>query len=183
MDSMQKMVWGFAAAALLAMPAVAEVKVGVVDYARLMEESPQAKTVRDALNAEFGPRSQQLVSQQQTLKAREDKLQKDAATMSPDQRSKAEKELRDGVRELQRKQSEAQDDLNARRNEEMGKLQRTLLEEVRTYAKAQSFDLVIAEGIIYATPAVDITPAVLTALQTKGPRPAAAAPAKPANKP
>ena len=77
--------------------------------------------------------------------------------MSPDQRSKAEKDLRDGARDLERKKSELQDDSNAKRNEEMNKLQRSLIGEVRDYAKAQNFDIVIAEGVIYATPAVDIT--------------------------
>jgi outer membrane protein len=154
-----------------------QAKVGVVDYARLMEESPQAKAVTDAIRAEFGPRQTQLQQQQTALKAREEKLQKDAATMTPEQRSKADKELSDGVRELGRKQQEAQDDFNARRNEEMGRLQRTLIEEVRAYAKAQNFDIVLAEGVIYATPTVDITAQVLQALQAKGPRPAAAAPA------
>ena len=43
------------------------------------------------------------------------------------------------------------------------------VEEVRTYAKAQNFDLVIAdEVVIYATPTLDITPAVLAALQAHG---------------
>ena len=32
---------------------------------------------------------------------------------------------------------------------------------MREYAKAQNFDIVIAEGVIYATPTVDITAAVL----------------------
>jgi outer membrane protein len=179
--SVHKLVWALAATSALAMPAAAQVKVGVVDYARLMEESPQAKAVQDAIRAEFGPRNQQILTQQQALKAREDKLQKDSATMSADQRTKTEKELRDGYRELQRKQQEAQDDFNARRNEEMGKLQRTLIEEVRTYAKTQALDIVIADGVIYATDTVNITPAVLLALQGKGARPAAAPPA--ANKP
>ena len=108
--------------------------------------------------------------------------------MSPDQRTKAEKELRDGARDLERKKQELQDDSNAKRNEEMNKLQRSLIGEVREYAKAQNFDIVIAEGVIYATPAVDITPAVLQALLARAPKPAAApagapAPAKPAAKP
>ena len=47
----------------------------------------------------------------------------------------------------------------------MSRLQRTLIEEVRTYAKAQGFDLVFADGVIYSTPTLDITPAILTALQ------------------
>jgi outer membrane protein len=159
------------------MPAMAEIKIGVVDYARLFDESPQAKVVRDALQAEFGPRLQQLVTQENTLKARGDKLQKDVATMTPDQRSKAEKDIRDAARELDRKKQELQDDSNAKRQEEMNKLQRSLIGEVREYAKAQNFDIVIAEGIIYATPTVDITAAVLQALNAHAPKPAAAAPA------
>lgn len=170
-----------------AAPAMAEVKVGVIDYARLLEDSPQAKVVSEALRAEFGPRYQQLVTQETSLKARGEKLQKDVATMTPEQRTKAEKEIRDSARELERKKQEWQDDSNAKRNEEMSKLQRSLIGEVREYAKSQNFDIVIAEGVIYATPTVDITAAVLTALQAKGPKPAAGAatpaPAKPAAKP
>ena len=85
--------------------------------------------------------------------------------MSPDQRTNSEKDLRDSYRELQRKQQEVQDDFNARRNEEMSRLQKTLIEQVRIYAKAQSFDLVIADGVIYTTPTIDITPAILAQLQ------------------
>jgi outer membrane protein len=166
------------------MPAWAELKIGVVDYGKLMEESPQAKTVVDAIRTEFTPRQRDLQNQQQALKAKEDKLQKDGATMTEDQRARSEKELRDSYRDLSRKQQEVQDDFNARRNEEMSRLQRTLIEEVRVYAKAQNFDLVIADGVIYSTPTLDITPAILTALQSHaGTGKATSAPAAPAPKP
>jgi outer membrane protein len=175
----RKIVLASVAAVGLAVPAMAEVKVGVIDYARLLEESPQAKQVQEALRSEFGPRYQQLVTQEQALKAKGEKLQKDVATMTPDQRTKAEKDLRDGARELERKKQEWQDDSNAKRNDEMNKLQRSLIGEVRDYAKAQNFDIVIAEGVIYATPTVDITTAVLQALQARSAKPAAAPAAKP----
>jgi outer membrane protein len=103
--------------------------------------------------------------------------------MTDDQRTREDKEIRDGDRELQRKQSEAQDDFNSRRNEELSKLQKSLIEQVRTYAKAQNYDLVMADGVIYATAAVDITPQVLAMLQATAPKAAAPAPApKPAGK-
>jgi outer membrane protein len=168
--------------ALASAPAWAELKIGVVDYGRLVEESPQAKSALDSIRNEFTPRQRDLQNQQATLKAKEDKLQKDGATMSQDQRTNAEKDLRDSYRELQRKQSEVQDDFNARRNEEMSRLQKTLIEQVRIYAKAQSFDLVIADGVIYTTPTIDITPAILAQLQANpgavaASHPKAAAPA------
>jgi outer membrane protein len=185
--SFRKVVLGSLIAATFAVPAAAEIKVGVVDIAKLFEESPQAKVVQDGLRAEFGPRLQQLVAQEQALKTRNEKYQKDAATMAADQRTKTEKELRDCAREIERKKAELQDDSNAKRQEEMNKLQRLLFGEVRDYAKAQNFDVVIAEGVIYATPTVDITAAVLQALQARAPKPAAGtatpAPAKPPAKP
>ncbi len=126
-------------------------------------------------------RQRELQTLQQTLKTREDKLTKDGATMTDDQRAREDKDIRDGERELQRKQSEAQDDFNARRNEELSTLQKSLIEKVRGYAKTQNFDLVVADGVIYATAAVDITPQVLATLQAASPKAAPAAP-KPAGK-
>ena len=164
--SFRKILLGSLAATVLAIPSMAaDLKIGVVDYQRLFEESPQAKVVRDTLQAEFGPRLQQLVTQENSLKAKGEKLQKDVATMTPEQRSKAEKDLRDAARELERKKGELQDDSNAKRQEEMNKLQRSLITEVRDYAKAQAFDIVLIDGVVYATPTVDITAAVLAALQ------------------
>ena len=186
-DSFRKLLLGSLLVVAFAVPAAAaEIKVGVINYARLFEESPQAKVVRESLQAEFGPRLQQLVTQENALKAKGEKLQKDVATMTPDQRSKAEKELRDSVRELERKKGELQDDSNAKRQEEMNRLQRSLITEITEYAKSQNYDIVIAEGVIYATPTVDITAAVLQALQSRAGRAPAAgapAPAKPPAKP
>src|SRR5580700_19244 len=125
------------AGALAALPAWAEPKIGVVDPQRLLEESPQGKAMLDSLRAEFAPRERTLQAQQQSLKSKQDRLQKDAATMTDDQRGRAEKELRDGMRDFERARGELQDDATARRNEEFSRLQRTIVEEVRTYGKAQ----------------------------------------------
>jgi len=184
-------VWVMAAsAAFAALPAMAaEPKIGVVDFQRLAIESPQGKAVMESMRAEFAPRERTLQAQGQAVKAKEEKLQKDGATMSEEQRARAEKDLRDGARDFERAKGEFQDDMNARRNEELSRLQRTIVEEVRTYGKAQGFDLILAqEGVIYNASAGDITPAVLAALQAKGgstavAKPAAAPPPAPAKPP
>ena len=183
-------VWMLAAGALAALPVVAaEPKIGVVDFQRLAIESPQGKAVMESMRAEFAPRERTLQAQGQAMKAKEEKLQKDGATMSEDQRARAEKELRDGARDFERAKGEFQDDMNARRNEELSRLQRTIVEEVRTYGKAQGYDLILAqEGVIYNASASDITPAVLSALTARGgttpaAKPAATSPAAPPAKP
>jgi len=155
-------------AALLVAPiAAADIKVGVLDFGRLMDESPQGKALIESLRTEAATKQRELQSQATSLQTKRDKLLKDRATMSADQISRAEKELRDGERDLARRQSEVNDDFNARRNEEMSKLQRTLIEEARNFARAQNFDLVVTDGVIYAATALDITPGVLQSLQNR----------------
>jgi outer membrane protein len=155
--------------------AQAQAKVGVVNVARLLQEAPQAQAASAALENEFAARRRDLEGQQRDLKAKEDKLQKDGATMADAERRNAEKVLRDGQRELARKQNEFLEDLNVRRNEALGQLQRTVLQEVQVYAKSAGLDVVVADAL-YASPSVDITSQVLTALQSKS---RAGAPAKP----
>jgi outer membrane protein len=158
-----------AGAALMAplASALAETKIAVVNVPRLLEEAPQAKTAMQALQDEFAPRQREIVAQQKDLKAKEEKLQRDGAVMAENERRTAEKDLRDGQRELARKQNEYVEDLNLRRNEELGKLQRSLLQEVQAYARTSSFDLVLGDGVLYVNESMDITPQVLSALQAR----------------
>jgi len=163
-----------------AAPAWADLKIGVVNYTKLMQESPQAKTVQEALRGEFAARQKELQSQQVALKAKEEALQKDEVTMTPDQLARTQKELRDGNRELSQRVTEFQDDLNGRQNEELSKLQKALVEEVQNFALAQKFDLVLADGVIFASPVLDITPQILTALLARNAARPPAASATPA---
>jgi len=181
-------VWMMAAGgALAALPATAaEPKIGVVEFQRLIVESPQGKAAMESMRAEFAPRERTLQAQGQAVKAKEERLQKDGATMTEEQRARAEKELRDGARDFERARGELQDDESARRNEELSRLQRTIVEEVRSYGKAQGYDLILEQqAVLYNAGASDITPAVLSALQARGgattPKPAAQ-PAKPPSK-
>ncbi len=157
------------AAALGPAVASAEVKVGFVNTAKLLEESPQARTAQQALETEFLPRQRELADQQKALQEKEEKLKRDAAVMSEADRSKAERELRDGQRDLARRFNELQEDANLRRNEEFAKVQRSLLQEVQTYARANGFDLIVSDGVLFASPAVDVTAQVVAALKAKSP--------------
>ncbi|MGH8206749.1 MAG: OmpH family outer membrane protein [Steroidobacteraceae bacterium] len=155
-------------------PAWADLKIGFVNYALLMQQSPQAKAVQQNLRNEFAPKQKQLASEQQALKNKEAQLQRDGATMSADQRASAEQALTDGQRELSEKVTDFNDEVNARQNQEMSQLQKMLVEQVQRYAQAQRFDLVLADGVIWANPTIDITQPVLAALQASGASSAAA---------
>ena len=94
--------------------------------------------------------------------------------MAENERRTQEKALRDGQRELARKQNEFLEDLNVRRNEALGQLQRTVVQEIQTYSKNAGFDIVVTDAL-YASPSLDITNQVLSALQARSKAPAPAA--------
>jgi outer membrane protein len=165
--------------ALISGPASAEVKMGVVNFQKLLEDAPQTKTAMQALENEFAPRRRELLTMQNDLKARDEKLQKEGAVMSEADRAKAEKTLRDQQREFSRKAGEFQDDASTRRNEEIGKVQRYLVTEIQGYANAQGFDLVLGEGVFFAKGPLDITANILAVLVTKPATLPASAPAGP----
>jgi outer membrane protein len=173
---------GLLVSALVIVPAQAEIKIGVVNASRLLQESPQAKAVQDALRNEFAPKQRELAAQQAALKAKQEKYEKDGATMSAEQRSKMEKELRDSNREYSQKVTDFQEDANTRQNEELSRLQSAIVAEVQSYALSQKYDLVLTDGVVYASNALDITPAVLAGLQARAAAAPAAAP-KPAAAP
>ena len=152
-------------------------KIGFVNFGRLLEESPQAKAAQAALEAEFLPRQRDVAAQRKTLQEKVDKLQKEAAVMSEADRLRAEREARDLELNVNRRFNELQEDLNLRRNEEVGKMQRSLLQEVQAYARANGYQLIVSEGVLFAAEGVDITPQVVAAIKAKAP--AAAAPPKP----
>ena len=172
-----KALWlaAFAAAMLAAGVASAQgnLKIGVINVGKLLENAPQSKVVQDKLQKEFEPRQQAIMAKRQKLQSQQDTFQKDSAVMGEEERLNLERQIRDVQRDLQREENEYLEDLNARRNEEVGKLQRDVLQRVQAYASAQKYDLVLSDAI-YVSGAVDITQQVITALQASGSAPAPA---------
>ena len=143
-----------------------ETKVGFVNLPRLLQQSPQAGQIRQQLQDEFAPRERQILAEQQTLRGLAERLERDGALMGEQERRSMERDLSQGGRDLKRRQDEYQEDFNLRLNEELTNLQRTLIEQVQAHARAGNYDLVVGEpGILYFSEAIDITDAVLAALE------------------
>ncbi len=142
-----------------------ELKVGFVNAAQVMEKAPQADAARENLEKEFAPRDKRLVAEQKELRLLEEKLNRDGAIMSDTERNKLERDILAGKRDLKRARDEFREDLNIRRNEELAKLQKLIVESIRALAKEGSYDLVLTDGVLYANDKIDITGLVLERLK------------------
>ncbi len=145
----------------------AEVKIGVVNPNALVEKSPQYDAVRKDLESEFNRRNQDLIAKQKQLKKLEDKLARDSAVMSASEVKRLEQDIRSRRRQLTRVRDEYREDLNLRRTEEFNKLLKQVSEVVHQVAKEEKFDLILSQGVVYASERVDLTDKVLNRLKSQ----------------
>ena len=151
---------------LVANTAWAELKVGFVNIPAVLEKAPQAEKAKKRLEQEFSPRDKQLLAQQNEVKKLEERMSRDAAVMGDSERRNLERDILSKQRELKRNQQEFSEDFNMRRNEELGKLQRRIVEAIRSLAKEQNYDLLLTDGVIYASEAIDVTSQIQQKLAT-----------------
>ncbi|MCF6202936.1 MAG: OmpH family outer membrane protein [Methylococcaceae bacterium] len=154
---MKKRISLFLALLLVANVSYAEIKIGFVNVAKVLEKAPQAEKAKKRLEKEFSPRDKHLISQGKEIKKLEEKLNRDASVMGESERVKLERDIIAKRREAKRSQQEYSEDLNMRNNEEFRKLQRRIFEAVKILAKDEKFDLILTDGVIHASPTIDIT--------------------------
>ena len=157
----------FAALLLASLNVYADLKVGFVQVDKILQEAPQTIESNKKLEKEFSSRTDKLKADVKSLKERESSFSKDALTMKESERDTKEKSLSQLRVDVQRKERELREDINIRRNEELGGLQEQINKAVTSVAKAEGFDLVLYNGVAYASEKIDITDKILKSLGKK----------------
>ena len=156
--------WALAGVLAFAAPAVAqEFRVGFVNTDRIFREANTAKAAQAKLEQEFSRREKELNDLGASIKANSERLEREAPTLSESQRAQRQKQLVDQDREFQRKRREFQEDLNARKNEELQQVLERANRVVKQVAEAEKYDVVLQEAV-YINPKHDITDKVIRAL-------------------
>ena len=140
-----------------------EFKVGFVNTDRIFREANTAKAAQAKLEQEFARREKELSDLGASLKSASDKFEREAPTLSEIQRQQRQKQLIDQDRDFQRKRREFQEDLNARKNEELQQVLDRANRVVRQVAESEKYDVVLQEAV-YVNPKHDITDKVIKAL-------------------
>ena len=157
----------FATLFLASLSVYAELKVGFVQVDKILQEAPQTIESNKKLEKEFSSRTDKLKADVKALKERESSFSKDALTMKDSERGTKEKSLSQLRVDVQRIERELREDINIRRNEELGGLQEQINKAVTSVSKAEGFDLVLYNGVAYASEKIDITDKILKSLGKK----------------
>ena len=92
---------------LVASASANELKIGFVNTQRIFRDAPAAVKAAKKMDADFSKRDQDLQRMTKQVQALQEKLEKDALTMSESERRIKEREFGEQSRELQRKQRES----------------------------------------------------------------------------
>ncbi|MBK9339250.1 MAG: OmpH family outer membrane protein [Rhodoferax sp.] len=150
--------------ASVSLPAFAQdFKIGFINTDRIFRDANSAKAAQAKLEQEFSRREKDLNDLGLQIKAAADKLDKDAPTLSESQKTTRQKQIVDQDRDFQRKRREFQEDLSARKNEELQQVLERANKVVKQVAEAEKYDLVLQE-VVYINPKHDMTEKVLKAL-------------------
>jgi outer membrane protein len=141
----------------------ADLKIGFIDQERITRESAPAERASKQLEKEFAPRAQELQRREAQIKTLQGQLEKDALTMSEGDRRAKEQELGRLTLDFQRMQREYREDLNLRRNQELGALFERANRVIKQIAESEKYDVILQEAV-YRNPKIDITDRVLKAL-------------------
>ncbi len=149
--------------AVMAQARAEEFRVGFVNTDRIFREANTAKAAQAKLEQEFAKREKELNDMGTALKTASDKFDREAPQLSEAQRATRQKQLIDQDRDFQRKRREFQEDLNARKNEELQQVLERANRVVKQVAEAEKYDVVLQEAV-YVNPKHDITDKVIKAL-------------------
>jgi outer membrane protein len=161
-----------AAAALLALPALSpaqELRIGYVSGERVLRDSIPAKAAQAKLEAEFSKREKDIAEIATRLKAASEKLEKEAPTLSETERGRRQRDLVEQDREFQRKRREFQEDLNQRKNEELGAVIERANKAIKQIFDAEKYDLILQDAT-FVSARIDITEKVIKALNAQAPK-------------
>lgn len=143
-------------------------RIGYVDMKRLLDQAPQVQQARDRLQHEFAGRDRQLQDDESRLEALKASLEHDRPTLSEGALAKRRQEVDVLAGSVRRARERMQQQLKDRSAQELDKSWQTISNAAVEYARSHDYDLLLPSPVIYASPRVDITDAVLQRLRQEG---------------
>ena len=147
----------------------ADLRIGFVNFRRIMAAAPQREEINERLEREFGVERDALLQAQSELRSMERQLE---ALQHGDAYNDYERQVINKRRDVARRDSDYRDNINVRRNEEMAKLQKMIGDEILSHAKEAGYDIILNDiGVFYVSERADLSPLIIKRLQNKAGKP------------
>ena len=156
------------AAAMMATPAFAEMKIAVMNYQMALLESDAAKKYAVDAEKKFGPQLTKLRALETDAKALQDKLVNGGSKMSQADRDKAESDFKQKARDFQFQSKELNEAKAISDRDMLKQLKPKLDKAVEEVIKQGNYDLVLERGaVVDVKPQYEITRQVIERMNSQ----------------
>ena len=150
--------------------AQAQTRVGVVDADQVIYESAKGKAFLKELESFAKQKEEEIKRVVSEAQALQNEYKSKLASLSEDKRVEMEKQLGDYQIRVKRMQDDAKREMNIKQQEGFERFRSILQPIVEAMAKEKGLDVVFSRGqsgIVYLSPAVDMTPEVIKKLDAQ----------------
>ena len=128
-------------------------KVGIVDMQEIYKQLPQMAKIEQSLQTEFAERRQELEKLQGDIRFEAEKFKRESTTMSQDQKDALRDKIQGMQKNLAEKGRPLEQEIKARQNQELAKVQTLIIETIQEIAKKGDFDEVkVKDTTVYFNP-------------------------------
>ena len=155
--------------AVLAVPAFAQTtapsRVAVINVQRVLAESETGKAALEKLRKLQEERQARLKKMDDEIRALDTDLSQKRLSLSPEKIEELQKQISDRRITLQRSAQDAERELQAARDKELQEMEKQIMPLIDEIGKEMGFAAIFNKfesGLVYASPAIEITDAVIT---------------------
>jgi len=142
----------------------ADLKVAYIDIQKAVNECNAGKEAKNTIVKEAEKLHRQLTEKQKELQTMKESFDKQALMLTPDARATKEKEFQNKVREFQRWQEDAQNELNEKRKEAERNITIRLQKVIQKIGADEGYTFILERNeniVLYASKTIDITDRVI----------------------
>ncbi len=147
-----------------------EVKVGLVDFQKALNEVEEGKAAKARLKSEFDQKQKSLDALQTDLKNKKDELEKQKLVLSQDAMQQKENEYRGKFMELQKKLTDFRMELQQKEADYTGNILNSLRQIVQEIGNKDKYTLIFEKGqdvVLFAPTANDLTGQIISTYNSR----------------
>ncbi|HEY2386644.1 MAG TPA: OmpH family outer membrane protein [Candidatus Binatia bacterium] len=148
----------------LAAPAFAELKIGIVDLQRALNESTAGKKAKEQFKVEFDRMQGSLKGEKDKLDKMKEDLDKQSAVLKADDRKAKADEFERRQRDLRRKLEDSDAELRKKDQELTGDILKDLAVVIQEIGERENYTVVLensSSSVLYGAKSIDMTDEVI----------------------
>ena len=149
------------------------VKIGIVDFQKILEVSNSGKTAQAEINKQGKQMEADLKDRGGEIEELEKKLERESPVMSKDIREEKQRDMRIKIGDFKALQQKYMEDFKALENRIINRIQKEVVELVQEIGKKEGYTLIVEKrtgGVVFAPLSIDITDAVILAYNAESPK-------------